>query len=66
MGLKKMVKRLPIFAYAEAVRRGSEEQQKRAENMREAAAPVIESVRSSYERNHVAELVRTVFPGTPR
>lgn len=62
MGLKKMVRSLPVNRYIDSVREGTREQEKRAETLRDDAAPVVSSLKAMYDHNHWSELVKSTFP----
>lgn len=59
--LKSMVGHLPLVKYLRDVRRGSEQQQERAEQLAKEAAPLVESLRVKIENNHFGDLVKQTF-----
>lgn len=61
MGLKKMVSRIPALRYIREVRQGTEEQRSKADELNKRAIPLVTSLKASYERNHVSELVDKAF-----
>lgn len=61
MGLKTMVSRIPLIRYIQDVKRGTEQQKERAENLRQAIAPVTANLEALYAKNHVHELVAETF-----
>jgi hypothetical protein len=59
--LKMLVNRLPGVKYVNEVRRGTEEQEKRADQLQRETAPIVANLKDIYSRNHFKELVYDAF-----